>query len=53
MSIISLLGVIGFLIMKTKKLRKCKGYLYSNASHLMLLMSDIYRYVSIQISNVS
>ena len=50
---ISLLGVREFLIMKKKKFRLCKGYFYSNASHIMLFMSDIYRYIPIQISNVS
>ena len=51
--IISLFRVKGLFIMKGKKLRMCKGYLYSNASHLILFMSNIYRYVPIQISNVS
>ena len=32
--------------MKARKLRMCKGYAYSNASHLML-------FAPIQISNVS
>ena len=51
--IISLLGVTGCLILKVKNLMICKGYLYSNASHLILFVSDIYRHVLIQISNIS
>ena len=38
---------------KAKKLRMCKEYLYSNASHLILFESAIYRYVPIWINNVS
>ena len=41
------------LILKAKQVRVCKGYLYSNAFHLILFVSYIYRYVSIWISNVS
>ena len=48
-----MLGVAGILIQKALKIKICKGYLYSNASHLMLFVSDIYRYVPIQISNIS
>ena len=47
-----MLGVTTFLNMKTKNVRICKGYLHSNASCLILFVSDIYRYVSIWISNV-
>ena len=53
MLIISLLGVAGFFILKDKKVKICKGYLYSNTTQLMLLESHIYRYLLIQISNIS
>ena len=41
MLIIAMLGVVRFFILKAEKGRICKGCLYSNASHLMLFMSDI------------
>ena len=47
MLLISVLGVIGFSILKAKKVRISKGYVYSNASHLMFLVSDIYRYIPV------
>ena len=53
MLIISPLRVAGFFILKAKKARICKGYLYSNASHLMQFVKDIYRYVPVQINNIS
>ena len=48
-----LLLLILFLIMKAKKVRVCKGYLYSNVSYQMLSVSYIYRYFPLQISNLS
>ena len=42
-----------FFILIAEKIRICKGYLYSNASHLMPFVSDIYGYVPIWISNIS
>ena len=53
MLLISKLGVTECCILKVKKVRICKGYLYSNAPNLMLFLSDIYRYIQIQINNVS
>ena len=41
------------LIIKAKTNMMCKWYLYSNASNLMLLVSDIYRYVPLNLSNIS
>ena len=53
MQLIFMLGVNGYLIITAKKARICMGYLYSNASHIMPCVSDIYRCVPSQISNVS
>ena len=52
MLIISLLGVTGFFISIDKTLGICKRYLYSNAFHLILLLSDIYSYAPLPISNI-
>ena len=48
-----MLGLRSYFIHKANKVRISKGYLHSNTSHLMLFMSDIYRYVQILICNVS
>ena len=53
MLVISMLGVAGFFILKAKNVTMCKRFLYCNAFNLMLFVSDIYRYVLIQISNIS
>ena len=50
---ISVLVVAGFFILKARKVGIGKQYLYSNTSHLMLFVSDIYRYVQMQVSNIS
>ena len=50
---ISMLAVARFFILEANKVRICKGYLHSNASHMILFVSDIYRYVPIWIGNIS
>ena len=48
-----MLGVAGYLSLKAKKVWMCMRYLDCKASHLLVFVSDIYRYVPIQISNLS
>ena len=43
-----LVGVIHSFLFKHKQIHLFRGYLYSNASHVMLFVSDIYRYVPIR-----
>ena len=48
----SMLGVTGF-FPRAKNVRKCEEDFYLNASNLIIFMSNIYRYVPIQISNAA
>ena len=50
---ILLTSVIGYLFLKCKQIHLIRGYQYSNTLHLMLCISDIYRYVPIKLGKLS
>ena len=42
-----------FPLLKYKQIHLFRRYMYSNASHMMFFVSDIYRYFSISLGKVS
>ena len=50
---ISLVAVLGYLFLKYKQINLFRGYHYSNVSHLMPFVSDMYGYVPIKLGKAS
>ena len=46
---ISILGLVSFVVLYTRKLRLCRGQLFSNAVKIMLFISDVQFYVPIKL----
>ena len=46
---ISILGLVSFAVLHTRKLELCRGHLFSNAVKIMLFISDVQFYVPIKL----
>ena len=46
---ISILGLVGFAVLHTRKLKLCRGHLFSNAVKIMFFISDFQFYASIEL----
>ena len=49
----SILGLVLFVILKSRKLKLCRGHLFSNAVKIMLFISDAQYYVPIKLCRMA